>query len=132
MRSPSIGQASSATTSGAVRLIEAALAIGMVMMAKKNERLEIISSAERRTCVPSRRVRSMPSPKRGTNAAADTRAHGMAVEGEAKKVLQEKGVAINTVDKDAFRKRVAVQTENFIKQRPESKAFIEQIKSTSV
>src|SRR5262249_42384298 len=65
-------------------------------------------------------------------AAADTRTHGMAVEGEAKKVLQEKGVAINTVDKDAFRKRVAVQTENFIKQRPESKSFIEQIKSTSV
>jgi tripartite ATP-independent transporter DctP family solute receptor len=65
-------------------------------------------------------------------AAADTRAHGMAVEGEAKKVLQEKGVAINTVDKEAFRKRVAVQIENFIKQRPESKAFIEQIRSTSV
>ena len=64
-------------------------------------------------------------------AAADTRAHGMAVEGEAMKLLQEKGVAINQVDKDAFRKRVAVQTENFIKQRPESKAFIEQIKSTS-
>ena len=63
-------------------------------------------------------------------AAADTRAHGMAVEGEAKKLLQEKGVAINEVDKDAFRKRVAVQTENFIKQRPESKGFIEQIKST--
>src|SRR5437868_5010369 len=65
-------------------------------------------------------------------AAADTRAHGMSVEGEAKKVLQEKGVAINTVDKDAFRKRVAVQTENFIRQRPESKAFIGQIRSTSV
>jgi len=65
-------------------------------------------------------------------AAADTRAHGMAVEGEAKKVLQEKGVAINTVDKDAFRKRVAVQIDNFIKQRPESKGFIEQIRSTTV
>src|SRR2546423_8318299 len=63
-------------------------------------------------------------------AAADTRAHGMTVEGEAKKVLQERGVAINDVDKDAFRKRVAVQTENFIKQRPESKHFIETIKST--
>src|SRR5436305_6117698 len=37
-------------------------------------------------------------------AAADTRTHGMAVEGEAKKILQEKGVAINEVDKDAFRK----------------------------
>jgi TRAP-type C4-dicarboxylate transport system substrate-binding protein len=63
-------------------------------------------------------------------AAADTRTHGMTVEGEAKKVLQEKGVAISECDKEAFRKRVAVQTENFIKQRPESKAFIEQIKST--
>ena len=63
-------------------------------------------------------------------AAADTRTHGMTVEGEAKKVLQERGVAINDVDKDAFRKRVAVQTENFIKQRPESKDFIETIKST--
>src|SRR3954453_8728510 len=63
-------------------------------------------------------------------AAADTRTHGMAVEGEAKKVLQEKGVAINEVDKEAFRKRAAVQAENFIKQRPESKGFIEQIKST--
>jgi tripartite ATP-independent transporter DctP family solute receptor len=65
-------------------------------------------------------------------AAADTRAHGLDVEGEAKKLLQEKGVAINTVDKDAFRKRVAVQTENFIKQRPEAKGFIEKIKSTSI
>src|SRR5207237_9829284 len=61
-------------------------------------------------------------------AAADTRTHGMTVEGEAKKVLQERGVAINNVDKDAFRKRVAVQTENFIKQRPESKDCIETIK----
>jgi TRAP-type C4-dicarboxylate transport system substrate-binding protein len=65
-------------------------------------------------------------------AAADTRAHGMQVEGEAKKILQEKGVAINEVDKEAFRKRVAVQHENFIKQRPESKAFIEQIRGTKV
>jgi tripartite ATP-independent transporter DctP family solute receptor len=65
-------------------------------------------------------------------AAADTRTHGMTVEGEAMKLLQEKGVAINKVDKEAFRKRVAVQTENFIKQRPESKDFIEKIKGTSV
>ena len=73
VRSPSIGQASSATTSGAVRLIEAALAIGMVMMAKKNDRFDVISSAERRSCVPSRCVRSMPSPKRGTKAASMNR-----------------------------------------------------------
>jgi TRAP-type transport system periplasmic protein len=64
-------------------------------------------------------------------AAADTRVHGMGVEVEAKKILQQKGVTINEVDRDAFRKRVAVQTENFIKQRPESKGFIERIKATS-
>ena len=45
-------------------------------------------------------------------------------------MLQDKGVAINEVDKDAFRKRVAVQHENFIKQRPESKDFIEKIRAT--
>ena len=65
-------------------------------------------------------------------AAADTRAHGLAMETEAIKVLQEKGVTVSACDKDAFRKRVAVQTENFIKQRPEAKAVVEKIKSTSV
>src|SRR3954468_23531449 len=65
-------------------------------------------------------------------AAADTRTHGMTVEKEALKLLQEKGVAINECDKEAFRKRVAVQTENFIKQRPEAKDFIEKIKGTSI
>jgi tripartite ATP-independent transporter DctP family solute receptor len=64
-------------------------------------------------------------------AAADTRTHGMTVEKEALKLLQEKGVAINECDKEAFRKRVAVQTENFIKQRPEAKPVIEKIKSTT-
>src|SRR5436190_13228970 len=63
-------------------------------------------------------------------AAADTRAHGLAMEQEALKNLADKGVTIVECDKDAFRKRVAIQTDNFIKQRPESKAFIEQIKST--
>src|SRR3989440_3017932 len=65
-------------------------------------------------------------------AAADTRTHGMTVEKEALKILQEKGVAVNECDKDAFRKRVEVQTENFIKQRPESKPVVDKIKSTSV
>lgn len=65
-------------------------------------------------------------------AAADTRTHGMIVEVEALKILQKKGVSVNECDKDAFRKRVAVQTENFIKQRPESKPVVEKIKSTSV
>src|SRR5204863_7353888 len=34
-------------------------------------------------------------------AAADTRTHGMTVEKEALKILQEKGVAVNECDKDA-------------------------------
>jgi hypothetical protein len=33
-------------------------------------------------------------------------------------------------DKDAFRKRVAVQTENFVKLRPEAKPVVDMIKST--
>ncbi len=63
-------------------------------------------------------------------AAADTRAHGLAVEKEAIDVLKEKGVTVGECNKAEFRKRTAVQTENFIKQRPESKDFIEKIKST--
>ncbi|MBV9260159.1 MAG: TRAP transporter substrate-binding protein [Pseudolabrys sp.] len=64
-------------------------------------------------------------------AAADTRTHGLAVEKEALGVLKEKGVSINECNKAEFRKRVAVQTENFIKQHPDSKGFIENIKSTT-
>src|SRR5947199_657693 len=55
-------------------------------------------------------------------AAVDTRAHGLAVEKEALAALAEKGVTVVECDKEAFRKRVAIQTDNFIKQRPESKA----------
>jgi TRAP-type C4-dicarboxylate transport system substrate-binding protein len=65
-------------------------------------------------------------------AAIDTRAHGLAVEKEAISVLKEKGVSVNECNKAEFRRRTAVQTENFIKQHPESKDFIEKIKSTSV
>jgi TRAP-type C4-dicarboxylate transport system substrate-binding protein len=65
-------------------------------------------------------------------AAIDTRAHGLAVEKEAISVLKEKGVSVNECNKAEFRRRTAVQTENFIKQHPESKGFIEKIKSTSV
>lgn len=65
-------------------------------------------------------------------AAADTRTHGMTVEKDALKILQEKGVSVNDCDKDAFRKRVAVQTENFLKQRPEAKPVVDKIKSTTV
>ncbi|MBV9556066.1 MAG: TRAP transporter substrate-binding protein [Pseudolabrys sp.] len=65
-------------------------------------------------------------------AAADTRAHGLAMEKEALDVLKEKGVSINECDKAAFRARVAPQTESFLKQRPEAKPVVDKIKSTSV
>ncbi|MGI8526633.1 MAG: TRAP transporter substrate-binding protein, partial [Pseudolabrys sp.] len=64
-------------------------------------------------------------------AAIDTRTHGLAVEKEAIDVLKTKGVTVNECNKAEFRKRTAVQTENFIKQHPESKGFIDKIKSTS-
>jgi tripartite ATP-independent transporter DctP family solute receptor len=63
-------------------------------------------------------------------AAADTRAHGLAVELEALKVLAEKGVTIVECDKDAFRKRVLPQTDNFIKARPEAKPVVDKIRET--
>src|SRR6266571_1854095 len=57
-------------------------------------------------------------------AAIDTRVQGMAVEQEALGLLKEKGVTVAECDREAFKKRVAPQTENFIKARPESKAVI--------
>src|ERR1700740_277947 len=48
-------------------------------------------------------------------AAADTRAHGLAVEKEALASLKDKGVTIIECDKEAFRKRVLPQTDNFVK-----------------
>ncbi len=65
-------------------------------------------------------------------AAVDTRAHGLAMEKEALLVLQQNGVTIVDCDRDAFRARVAVQSENFMKARPESKPVIEAIRATSV
>jgi TRAP-type transport system periplasmic protein len=67
-----------------------------------------------------------------TKAAADTRVHGLAMEQEALGVLKEKGVSITECDKEAFRKRVAPQTDAFIKARPESKPVVEMIRSTTV
>ena len=55
-------------------------------------------------------------------AAVDTRAHGLAVEKEALDRLQEKGVTVVECDREAFRKRVLPQTDNFIKAHPEAKA----------
>jgi TRAP-type C4-dicarboxylate transport system substrate-binding protein len=64
-------------------------------------------------------------------AAADTRSHGMTVEQEALALLKEKGVTIMDCDKEAFRKRVIPQTENFVKARPEAKPVVDMIKSTT-
>jgi TRAP-type C4-dicarboxylate transport system substrate-binding protein len=63
-------------------------------------------------------------------AAADSRAHGLAVEKEALASIQDKGVTIVEVDREAFRKRVAPQTDNFIKAHPEAKAVVEAIRAT--
>ncbi|MDR3538989.1 MAG: TRAP transporter substrate-binding protein [Acetobacteraceae bacterium] len=65
-------------------------------------------------------------------AAVDTRAHGLTTEQEALAVLQKNGVTVVDCDRDAFRSRVAVQSENFMKARPESKPIIEAIRATSV
>ncbi len=65
-------------------------------------------------------------------AAADTRAHGLAVEKEALALLKERGVSVSECDKAAFKKRCEPQAENFIKQHPDAKAVVDKIKSTSV
>jgi len=44
--------------------------------------------------------------------------HGLEMEKEALKNLADKGVTIVECDKEAFRKRVLPQTENFVKARP--------------
>src|SRR3954463_12524347 len=63
-------------------------------------------------------------------AAADTRTHGLAVEKEALFALTEKGVTVAECDREAFKKRVAPQIENFMKARPESKGVIDIIRAT--
>jgi TRAP-type transport system periplasmic protein len=63
-------------------------------------------------------------------AAIDTRAHGLAVEKDALAALAEKGVSVVECDREAFRKRVAPQTDNFIKARPEAKPVVELIRAT--
>ena len=64
-------------------------------------------------------------------AAADTRTHGLAVEKEALDILKQKGVTVIPCDTKPFRARVAVQTENFIKARPEAKPIIDLIRATT-
>lgn len=63
-------------------------------------------------------------------AAADTRAHGLAVEKEALAALADKGVTVNECDKEAFRKRVLPQTDNFIKAHPDAKPVVDMIRAT--
>jgi tripartite ATP-independent transporter DctP family solute receptor len=64
------------------------------------------------------------------NAAADTRTHGLEMEKEALKNLADKGVTIVECDKEAFRKRVLPQTDNFVKARPEAKPVVDMIRAT--
>jgi TRAP-type C4-dicarboxylate transport system substrate-binding protein len=63
-------------------------------------------------------------------AAADTRSHGLAVEKEALAALKDKGVSIVECDKEAFRKRVLPQTDNFIKAHPDAKPVVDTIRAT--
>ena len=64
-------------------------------------------------------------------AAIDTRAHGLGGrEGSAQRPSQEKGVTVVECDKEAFRKRVLPQTENFVKARPEAKPIVDVIRAT--
>ena len=65
-------------------------------------------------------------------AAADTRAHGLAVEKEALAQLKDKGVTVIDCDREAFRKRVLPQSETFIKARPEAKPVVDLIRATSI
>ena len=63
-------------------------------------------------------------------AAIDTRAHGLTVELEALAALKDKGVTVVECDKEAFRKRVLPQTDNFIKAHPEAKPVVDAIRAT--
>ncbi len=63
-------------------------------------------------------------------AAVESRAHGLAVEKEALAALADKGVTVVECDKEAFRKRVLPQTDNFIKARPEAKPVVDMIRAT--
>lgn len=64
-------------------------------------------------------------------AAAETRAHGLAVEQEALGLLKQRGVTVTESDQDAFRKRVQPQMEAFQRNRPDSRPIIEQIRGTA-
>ncbi len=63
-------------------------------------------------------------------ATVATRAHGLAIEKEAIQILGQRGVTINAVDKEAFRKRTQPQTDAFLKAHPEAKPIVEIIRAT--
>jgi TRAP-type C4-dicarboxylate transport system substrate-binding protein len=65
-----------------------------------------------------------------SKAGADTRAHGLAVEKEALALLADKGVTVVECDREAFRKRVLPQTDNFVKARPEARPVVDTIRAT--
>ena len=65
------------------------------------------------------------------DAAIEARAWGLAVEKEALGILQQNGVTVINPDKEAFRKRVLPQTDNFLKVHPESKPIIDIIRATA-
>jgi TRAP-type C4-dicarboxylate transport system substrate-binding protein len=65
-------------------------------------------------------------------AAADTRAHGLAVEKEAIAQLKDKGVTVIDCDREAFRKRVLPQSDAFVKAHPDAKPVVDLIRATSV
>jgi len=63
-------------------------------------------------------------------AAVDTRAHGLAVEQEALAAIAAKGVTVVECDREAFRKRVLPQTDNFVKTHPDAKPVVDMIRAT--
>jgi tripartite ATP-independent transporter DctP family solute receptor len=65
-----------------------------------------------------------------TAATVATRSDGLAREQEALGILKQNGVTVVDCDREAFKKRVAVQTENFMKTLPASKEVIDVVRAT--
>ncbi len=64
-------------------------------------------------------------------AAVDTRAHGLAVQGEALDALKRNGVTVTPCDREAFRARVLPQTDAFMRRMPDAKPIIDAIRSVT-
>ena len=54
------------------------------------------------------------------------------MEQEALGVLRSNGVAVTACDKEAFRARVAPQTEAFLRRMPDAKAVVDRVRDTAV